>query len=339
VVQNDVSFMRTVKHHFGCHGDTMRSYRFIHFNADPLQTRQTLVKLLKDVEKIELFRYSNHLLNYLIPMCKNLKEIQLGDLEYRCNGQVALTFEHSLPVKISITQSVTELDCVAIFDRFKMVKNISGLVLGKKLPVELMAKYSQVVKSLKLCNITRSLDQWCQFENLHLKHLCLAPGCIEKESIRSFFRLQGPSLESVEFMRELLDDFTFESMKMYLVNLTRVTFSFDSSQNLRLNDLKVLKKLKYLGIAVKVTDRRSQCYQLDVTELTTLTELHISGSGQLRICSRDQPMVVMVTFVVFHFRLDLEALQQLACAMPRLKFLRIDSSVRKFWVFKIILGK
>jgi F-box domain len=355
LVQDDLLFMRTVKFiaskmsREGREHELMRySYRYVclddHFSNNLSKNRtnnaQSLEKLLKNAEKIDFGRTNCDVLNYVVPLSKNLRKIHLYDRNYS-NEQRAMTFEHPLPVEIVST------NVSAILDRFNAITNISSLILdNKNTTEEFMAKYAAVVKSISLdlnyvlCSMINCLGQ---IDNLHLQSLDIIFNAFFlrteeiKDSLQLLFTKQAPSLKSLNFA-SLIDGTVFDSMRMLLVNLETVHFEFYLSFDekcLRLNDLKVLRKLKSLHIVINTSQisSRQYSYHLDVAELTTLTDLRIAttqNGTRLRISSSNEPMEKLEKFEVSCLRIDIEALRQIAMAMPELKVLNIGAWVGNF---------
>jgi F-box domain len=354
LVQDDVLFMRTVKFiaskmsREGREHELMRySYRYVylddHFSNNLSKNRtnnaQSLEKLLKNAEKIDFGRTNCDVLNYVVPLSKNLRKIHLYDRNYS-NEQRAITFEHPLPVEIVST------NVSAILDRFNAITNISSLILDKNTTEEFMAKYAAVIKSISLdlnyviCSMINILGQ---IDNLHMQSLDIISNMFSlrteeiKNSLRLLFTKQAPSLKSMNFA-SLIDRTVFDSMRMLLVNLETVHFEFYLSFDekcLRLNDLKVLRKLKSLHIVINMSQisSRQYSYHLDVAELTTLTDLRIAtkqNGTRLRISSSNERMEKLEKFEVSCLRIDIEALRQIALAMPQLKVLNIGAWVGNF---------
>jgi F-box domain len=297
VVQDDATFMRSVKFVPGKitkKRTLLRRYRnvVLHDLSEDKIDARNLQKLLENAEKIDFGPTDRYTLNRIIPMCKNLDEMKM----HMRADNTALTFVHPLPVKISTDQ--ISLD---VFDRYKIITNISGLVLSVEPSEDFMAKHGVSVTSLTVkVTSDATFNNFGRMENFHLSSLSLI-GCIgqfEKYSIRSFFGKQAPFLKTIE-ITGCIEYSMFESMWMLLRNLETAKFSLKISQNLRLNDLKALTKLKCLDLEVNGgRDNRSNQtdYHLDIAELTTLTELRISCNGVLRIGSLDKPMGAIEKF-------------------------------------------
>jgi F-box domain len=329
VVQDDASFMRSVKFAPGRISKKkklMGSYRNVvlhHFRKNRIDAKN-LQKLMKNAEKIDFGPTTPETLNYVVPLCKNLGEMEV-DI---ATDNTALTFVHPLPVKISTTQ-ISSLD---VLDRFKKITDISGLVLSDEPSNDFMVKYGGLVTSITVeVPSGRQFHNFGRMENFHLSFLGLI-GQFEKHSIRSFFGTQASFLKSIE-IKGTIEDFMFESMWMLLKNLESVTISFRTSQNLCLNKLKALTKLECLIIEVKIAPNSiHQSYHLDIAELTKLTALRVSCiNGVLRISSLDKPMSAIEKFEIFGHKFDLEALKQIALTMPGLKELRIHVNVRNIF--------
>jgi F-box domain len=329
VVQDDVSFMRTVKFAAGKitkKHKIMRSYRNVllqDFSKDKIN-EENLQKLLENAEKIDFGPTTPETLNWCLPLCKNLVEMELNMVA----DNTALTFVHPLPVKILTTQKISP----NVFDRFKTITDISGLVLSEEPSEDFMVKYGGSVTSLTVI-ITRreggevaTFDHFGRMENFHLRSLCLwTNGRFEKDSIRSFFGKQAPFVKSFDTKWYYIEDFVFESMWMFLRNLETVKFSFRASQSLCINDLRALTQLKCLDLEVQigVSYMTDETYHLDIAELITLTELRISCNGGLRISSLHKPVSCIEKLRISCRKFDLIALEQISVSMPGLKVLGI----------------
>jgi hypothetical protein len=336
LVQNDVPFMRTVQ--FQAEKLTkrhklMRSYRNVflkNFSWEKINVTNNLQKLLENAERIDFgFGYTERAtLNCLMPLCGKVKEIRLYRLSSYYHDKTAFTFEHKLPVRITVNEL-----CSEFLDRFTVIENISGLEIGLNAHAELledfMAKHGALVNSFS-CIGSGNVGLLSRIETLRLKSLRLyCAGCpdIEKELVREFFEKQAPFIKSFDISRGSMVVFMFDSMRMLLKNLETVRFTLPTNSDLlRLNDLRTLAKLQCLDLGVYQGD--GQTYQLNVSELTALSDLRISGSGQLRVFT-DQPMNALKKLTVSGLQLDIQTLEQIVQAMPRLKMLDIYSWVRK----------
>jgi F-box domain len=349
LVQNDVLFMKTVKfkaEKMNEHHTLMRSYKCVDLRTstrtrttnDPPDLRwhcgENLQKLLKTVERIEFGDTEQYIVNLVMPLCENLKEVQLSRFKSSYRGtykgpkaDMALTFNHRSPIKISISTLCTEF-----LDRFDVITEISELGLITLPSEELMAKYGGVIKSLNICFYS-SLECWHRLENVQLQHLDLS-GCIlqddqekSKAAVQLLFEQQAPFLKTIEIWDSYIDVYVFfDPIRMLLKNLVEISFAYSYCQGLHLNDLKVLPKLKCLDIRMFLGGESE--YHLDVVELIALNELRLTSdtknSPRLRIVSRNQPLNAMEKMQLFGFSLDCESLKQLAHTMPRLKVLEIE---------------
>jgi hypothetical protein len=335
LVQNDVLFMKTVKFHL-CNLDgrsmLMRSYKNIDLgncaykfrvnNCIPLNSRY----LMSIADSIDFGLVTHAFLNRIMPLCTNVKEIKLENSLYRRANNRALTFEHSVPVEISIRNP-----CLELFDRFKVITNILQL---NDTSQDIMAKYGAVITSLNTS--TSELQELVQLQDLHLQSLCLTAILYvdtEKNSaiVRTFFEKQALVLTiiKIEYCPEVL----FDAMHMLLKNLETVKISYcQNKHELHFNDLKVLPKLKCLDVH-QVDINSAQYYHLDVSELVTLAELRVSinlnwDAPTLRITSGSEPMVSLKKFCAFNCHIDFETLEQIVQTMPELKTLDVKLSVR-----------
>jgi hypothetical protein len=331
--------MRTVKlkqysAHPGDNHTLMRSYKNVVFSNSCVDVQDFAVftenrqKLLANVETIDVGSINRVDMNRIMHLCGNLKEIKLRGI-YKYDPE--WTFEHPLPIKISMFYPLKEF-----LDRFKVITNISGLVMYDTLPSEeFMAKYGAMINSFAI-HLHGPLDAWCRFGNLKLQSVCFLQykNCkLDGNTVQAFFEKQAPFLKSIEFMR-MTDVFWFDPMRMLLKNLETVKIKFCLA-GLRLNDLKVLPKLKCLELK-EMFNNVQEYYHLDVVELIELTELSISNSSvashnvpKLRFATRTLSMNAMEKLEIFHFRLDFETLEQIAQTMPNLKVLDFNILVRK----------
>jgi F-box domain len=338
LVQNDVLFIKTVKfkaEKMNEHHTLMRSYKNVdmvscYFPEDfRFRLGRNLPKLFKTAELINFGVANRQIVNFVMPLCKNLKEVQLNGLIQGDEADKALTFNHRLPIKISISTLCTEF-----LDRFDVITDISDLSLIT-LPPELMAKYGGVIKSLTIF-FRSSLVNWHRFENLQLQHLKICGGNLAqdiakaKATVQLLFEKQAPFLKTIEILDRYVDmDVFFDPIRMLLKNLVEIRFAYSYCQGLNLNDLKVLPKLKCLDIKM-ILGGESE-YHLDIVELIALTELRMTSNSSdhptLRIVSRNRPLDAMEKLQLAGFRLDSGSLEQMAQTMPRLKVLNI-----RYWV-------
>jgi hypothetical protein len=340
LVNNDAFFMNTVKLNVGKMHDNhslirSRSYKHIDLSHTPWNIRfgENLQLLLETAESIAFGRTKRAIVNQVMPLCKGLKEIQLIGFGFEHQGDdPALKFNYPLPVKISFTA------CAEFLDRFNVITEISRFSLETVPTTEFMAKYGRVIKSLGIC-CDRSLDDfWSGFENLRLEHLYLSGqlGYVEdtdKAIVEAFFQQQALSLKAIEIVDHI--DFFFDPMRMILVNLEKIKIKCKTNLVLRLNDLKILPKLKSLEYATNVSGDTE--FSLDVAELTTLTELRVSTyltliGPKFRIVLPNQPLDAMEKLEICNFQLDLVTLEQIARTMPGLKVLDISDLVAKLHV-------
>jgi hypothetical protein len=154
---------------------------------------------LKNAETIEIGSTTRGILNFVMPLCENLREIRLAYVsENDSENKTVLTFEpYPLPVKIFVTNP----DLSDFIDRFKKVTNISGLVLDRCPSETFMAKYGAVINTLSVYATPSQLNLLSQNENLHLRYLCLWSEYyaeFESQSVQSFLAKQAPFLESFE---------------------------------------------------------------------------------------------------------------------------------------------
>jgi hypothetical protein len=166
--------------------------------------------------------------------------------------------------------------------------------------------------------------------NVHLQSLCIRDthdSTRKIDWIQTFFEQHAPSLKTIGINLLYNKVTLFASLHTLLENLETVTLTYVTNQ-IRLNDLKDLSKLKCLVLNLEIT-KRNKCYNLDVGELITLTELHISSyttsimceSGpKIRIVSRGlPPLDAMEKFKIAYTELDFEALEKITRIMPNLK--------------------
>jgi F-box domain len=342
LVKDDISFMRTVSFNAGRlngHNQPLiRSYKHLKFCYYPDQEEiaENLQLLFKNAEIIDFGFVGRATINRIMPFCENLKEIQLKDIY---PDSVEWTFTHPLPVKISTTDP-----CVEFFDRFSVIKDIT-LDLNSVVPSEdYMAKYGAVTNSLVLTlktplNLSRIKD-------LHLKYLRVwrrynVPEReiqTEKSNFISFFGELAPFLQKIDITNSTIEIW-FDPMRMFLKNLETVKFKCVSTEDLRLNDLKVLPKLQSLAIEVHQTVRIEH-YHFNIQELRKLAEFRLSfnyvlkwGVPTLRIVSPVQPMFAMRQVWISNINADCETMEQLVHTMPELKLLDINCSVGLFEIY------
>jgi hypothetical protein len=336
LVQNDIAFMRTVRFdaskmfdhvrsycHQAQHHQLMRSYRYVTLEnfSSPIHVCivNNLEELFKNTEKIYFGSTKSSVLDCVIPLCKNLKEIEVygGTRNF---FYIDFTFQHSLPIHIS------SVNCSPIIDGFDKITQISSFILDADPSEKFISKHIDVIKSLRIYRFSNFSLKYLQLlENSQLKSLYFASQFFshsDKDSVQSFLAKQAPYLESIEIDCSM-DDFMFDSMRMFLGNLKIVKFDYYPSLDLCLNDLKVLTKLQCLDIKIITTHGRS--YQLDISDLTSLTDLRISGNSDtlLRI-TLNKTMEAIEKFTVHCFKLDLEALEQISQIMPNLKMLSFE---------------
>jgi plasmid maintenance system antidote protein VapI len=341
LVQNDVVFMRSVRfdvRKMKDHHTLVRSYKFVYLNwygygRQPDIIPENMQQLLKNAEIID-FGYSAYPsdLNRIIPFCENAKDIRLGN---STSDKTVLTFSHPFPVQLSMVKARIE-NSMPVLDRFSAITKLSGMMeIESKSSEEFLAKYAGVTTALAV-RLNSSFDKLSQFENLHLESVRLWEyeyARSEKESVavQVFFEQQAASLKSIEIV-DIINEYFFDPMRMLLVNLEKVKIRYSTRQNLRINNLKVLPKLKFLDLAV-IVPAESEFYHLDVGELITLNELSISNKlfygphvfQKLRIISHNQPMNMLKKFVILKFNFDHETSEQIVWNMPRLKVLEIIS--------------
>jgi F-box domain len=347
LVQNDVVFMKTVEFQAWRVNEThqlMRTYpRILLFDRLDItnpdyQRNFTYVQgfrtLLKNAEIINFGPTNRYALQYVMPLCENAKDITLYLLESPSFNNTALTFEHPLPIKIShVTYGPNKSILSDVLDRFKVITDISPLVLCSHdldASEEFVAKYGALSKSLEyLISSDRPFNGLDRFDNLKLQSLTIMKerdSDFQADPVDPFFAKQAPFLETIIFRREIIDAAMFDSMRLLLGNLETVRLSCSSSQQLCLNDLKVLTKLKCLDLEVRNVNR-CRYYVLDIPDLVTLTELRMcasmGGKPILRIRSRKKPLVALEKFRIFGFGLDLVALEHVVQAMPGLKKLKL----------------
>jgi hypothetical protein len=333
LVLNDVLFMRTVKfnaENFSESHELLRSYKMVTlcgFNWEKGIGRN-VQELLKSVETIDFGYISRNELNHVMPMCKNLKEI--GKLYFMESGRGAstpLNFKHPLPTTISMGDHWEEfLEC------FEVITNISNLHVRNVPSDEFVAKYGAMIEavSIDLAIDLGALDFWARCEKLQLEFLLIADSDnsaaeLDWDTLRSFFQKQAPSLKTINFHLQLIDEFLFDPALMLLINLETVVVTFANDDVPQLNNMKVLPKLRCLMLTV-VVNSASECYQLDIDELVTLTELFVqspsNGSAKrpkIRMKPQVLPMDAVGKITVSGFRVDDTSLAQIARTMPRLK--------------------
>jgi hypothetical protein len=299
---------------------------------------ESFQQLLKTVETIRFGSSTRTIVNLAMPLCLNLKEVQFNRFynPYDDNDDAVLTFNHTLPVKISDTTNTEFLD------RFDVITEISQMVFDtepRTAPTEeFIAKYGGVKKSLSV-RFDGKLGAWSRFENLQLQYLNLSgpsyrpfdDGLKNEAALQTFFKLQAPFLKAIK-IDEKVSDFAFDPMRMLLRNLERIVIAGNLTLELRLNDLKVLPKLRSLEYTIKESSDDGE-YYLDVAELNTLVELRIEMSRHLvpgpilHIVSGNQPLDAMLKFDIRQFQFDIMTLEQIAQTMPQLKKLTFKSFV------------
>jgi F-box domain len=338
LVQNDVLFMNTVKFkalEMDESHTLMCTYKHVEISYDydsgpgNFVLSENLQLLLNTVETIDFDSTKRAIMNLIMPLCVNLKAIQ--PMTHFSDNDAMLTFNHPLPVKISSTESTEFLD------RFSMITEILQMDFHAVPTEELMAKYGGVIKSISINFnfVFCTFDGWSRFGNLRLQRLRLTGPFVyrsendEKLAVRSFFEQQAPFIKTMD-VRGRIANFIFDPMRMLLRNLEKIEINCSNAEDLRLNDLKVLPKLKSLIYSTSVSEDGE--YRLDIVELATLVELRIitmrlfgPGSAKLLIVSRNSPLNAMRKLSIFGFRLDIKSLQQIAQTMPRLKKLTLKT--------------
>jgi hypothetical protein len=348
LICSDALFMRTVKLEAGRitkNHKLMRSYQYVALIASRSSSKDyyprsninqdNLQKLLKNAETIDFGSTNREVLNCVMPLCENLREIRLHNVHTTSllngyNGTM-LTFEpYPLPVRILATNPVSDF-----IDRLKVVTNISGLVFkggvyGPKWET-FMAKHGAVIKTLSVEATLPQLELLGQIENLHLQSLCLGNKyCSEfkVESVQPFLAKQAPFLESYEISGGSSKRVLFNSIWI-LSNLKTVKFTCSPNEtaDLRLNNLKTLAKLERLDLELE--SFYGEAYQLDISELTTLAVLRLRGDARVRFESPFLPLLRMEKIEISCYLLNLKDLNRIVKAMPGLKVLALEVSVGK----------
>jgi F-box domain len=346
VVQTDVLFMRTVK--FNAAGlvnrqTLMRTYKYVEFRVmkpwlhiiDYLSDINTenLQLLLKNAETVDIGNIKLANLDSIMHLCSSsLKVVKVNEiLAY----STAWTFEHQTPVEVFMKEP-----CTGFLDHFKVITGIIGLVCSSSPPETFMTKYSALIKSLRI-NLDHSLDPWCQFENLKLEFLYLRTpdtSGLNQNSVYSFFKKQAPSLKAIKIKNDFFVDapktFWFDPMRIFLGNLESVVLKNVCLDEICLNDLETLPKLKYLRLIVRILDYEYEHFYLNIMKLLSLTEFIIINSSvdyrhapKLRLMP-NLPMTAMVKIKIFNFRMDFETFRQIAQSMPDLKELDFNVLVK-----------
>jgi hypothetical protein len=336
--------MNTIKFNAGKMSENhtlMRAYKHVDLSYVPRNIRcLDLQELLKNAETIMFGSTKRSIVNLVMPLCENLKEVELIDvIDSKEHKEAAFTFNYTLPVSIKMTA------CPEFLDRFEAITNISQLRLRLKIspPNELMViKYGEVIRSLFMGSD--------RLGNLQLQHLRLSSYYghqLEqaKITVQSFFRQQAPFIKIIEIMDCI--GFYLNPVRLLLSNLEKVRIRCSADLNLCLNDLKVLPKLKCLDFEIRYSDyAENDTYRLDIAELKVLVELRITtyynrSTKKLRIISRGQPMDVLEKLETFGFHLDQKALEQISSTMPRLKVLTMENTVLnikiKFFLYLLSL--
>jgi hypothetical protein len=336
LVQNDLLFMRTVLFKSSSIMDEthlMRSYKCVElhrYEPEDNFIAENWRKLFKNAEIMYISCISQDVLNCIMPLCENLREIVTYSLHPTFDTTATqLTFKHPLPVSVTPETEISP----EFLDRFNVIANIPNLSFNPGSSYKLLAKYGAVINSLKISLFRNDsiFHRLCQFENLHLQSLYFwyFPKIeLEKDSdVQSFFAKQAPSLEAIEIQGNV-DALMIDSMCL-LSNLETIKITCCTSQHLRWNDLNALSKLRCLDF--ELLDDYDE-YILDVSVLTTLAELRISSRSDdttwLRI-KLDKPMQTLEKLTVSRLVIDLECLEQIVQVMPGLKVLDIGDWVRQ----------
>jgi hypothetical protein len=345
LVQNDLLFMRTVEFQAYKMNEThtlMRTYKSVNVSGSwrhqcyrPKNNviAENFQKLFKNTETIFIGSTTRSIMNSVMALCENLREINTCVLLISTDGNTTLTFQHSLPIKICpMSNMSTEL-----LDCFTVIESISSISIFDSPKLEIVDKYGSKTNSLIVNVNTRRqknslLNQLCRYENLQLQSLRFdnySNRLFEKGSVHSFFKKQAPFVETIKIEGKI-DTYIFHSILM-LNNLQTVKLSFKIDANVDLNDLKLLTKLKCLEF--EIWNDEDHCeYFLDVSELNTLTDLRVSARGRvidiaLQVFPSHLRFRTLENFTVSQFMLDVDSLEQIVRAMPALKVLDIDDKV------------
>jgi hypothetical protein len=333
LVLNDILFMRAVKFNAknlsGSH-ELLRSYKMVDLRGFQWKNGigQNVQELLNSAETIDFGCISRNDLNHVMPMCKNLKEIgELYNMENGRGASTPLNFKHPLPTTISMFDHWEEF-----FECFDVITKISNFHVGNVPSDEFMTKYGAMINavSIDLADLG-ALDFWARCEKLQLKFLLLLADSdnssaeLDWDTVRSFFEKQAPSLKTINFHLQRIDEFWFDPALMLLINLETVVVTFANDDVPQLNNMKVLPKLRCLMLTV-VVKSAGECYELDIVELVTLTELFMESPShipakrpKIRMKPQVLPMDAIGKITVSGFRVDGTSLAQIALTMPRLK--------------------
>jgi hypothetical protein len=335
LVRNDIGFMRSIKFHaqrLQHHDILARSYKSIDLSGYAWcysGIPANLQKQLKDVETLDFGYYvTTSTLNCVIPLCKSLKEVRMT--KWYPSHQPPVTFRHPLPVRIVMMEP-----CIEFLDHLNVITELANMRLENVPTPNFVAKYGSAITSLDI-RLNKAFDNLVQFENLHLQSVRIIEFYdnvpVNPDALRAFFKKQAPSLKSLH-LDDISDSDWFDEItilkKLETLKFTCNVNHWEQSQRFHLDDLRELKNLQSLDIDLEEDSFGGDAYELDIYELTTLTDFRIHGDFRFKIYTVGQPMIAMRKIDISCGGMKLDELERLVRLMPELKVFGIKIWVRK----------
>jgi hypothetical protein len=336
VIENDVKFMRTVnfravqiamrKHTNTIHGKLMRAYRTVtlwHYKnvVDLTDLEQAM---LKDVESLNLctcsFRDTAELVSVL-KHCKHLKTVLFNSRRIKNLTANPPKETYSSPVSIVIDIPVCQaLNC---FTNISQIHVRDWNYWETQDISRFLSEYSAIVSSMDIYE--RDSDDYLQLlvqkPELKLKHINMFfydPKHVEpKAQLFAHQRTYLTSLAARGFMNQQL----FDAIHSNLVNLEALDLQIKYPKNVRLNDLKVLTKLKSLTVSFREFQDEND---LDISGLVSLEQLKLSISLLRRPFKLvlKQPLLKLKKLEL-RFPVDKQLFGQMATMFPNLRNLEL----------------
>jgi hypothetical protein len=314
----------------------IRTYRTVTLSSyDNFEELSDLeLELLENVESLNLsscsFRDTSELAS-LLKHCNRLKTVLIDSRRIKSSTAEPIeTFQS--PVSVVIDTPVCQsLNCFANILHVRVRDwdnwNMQGIT-------RFLGQHAAVVTAMDIYE--RDSDEFFKLlantPELKLQKLNMyfnEPKHVElKAQIFAHHRTCLTSMSAHGFMDQLL----FDAIRLNLVNLETLDLQITHQNNVRLNDLKVLLRLKNLAVSFHGFDDE---YVLDIGELRSLEQLKLT-IGPLRRhlkLALKQPMVTLKKLEL-RFPVDSQLLEQIATMfsnLTSLEFIFKVSSVNTTW--------
>jgi F-box domain len=340
LIDSDVVFMRTVNFKPDLYElqslldnnsttNVMHIFRTVTLLNYFSETSQFEWNVLENVENLYLnkcrFRDKIEIVA-LLNRCKRLRTVDIKEIEYnmiadydclepieKFQSPVSVVIDY--PYKLlNVFQKILKVDFVRYYNHKEMERFLS--------------QHAAIVCSLDIYyNVSAEFLQFlANTPELKLKHMEIYLFDLEnKEQIAQIFARQRLCLTSLSTLGHT-DHHLLDAIRFNLINLETLEIEVLCLDDVRLNDLKVLPRLKSV---VVIFDQISGIYKFDIEELFSLEELKLKTPTTSYVQFKLAMTSPMLTLNKFELAIPVERklLEQIVTLFPNLKSLLLELEV------------